>query len=204
MSATVYTIIPLEQDTLEWHAWRQNGIGASEARTVLGKNPFHTKDALLREKIHGKTNSRHTFSSAAAERGKNLEPEARKAYITKYGIHVRPLCVQSIEHEWLRASLDGMSLDGQLAVEIKSGRSDYAAMWQRGNIPEWHHWQLQHIMAVTGLECIDYWGYDPERGGVRFVHERNELSISEMLEKMYSFWQQVQQGRLQSSPLSLF
>lgn len=204
MKAVPYTIIPLEQDTPEWYAWRQEGVGASEARTVLGKNPFQSEKTLLQIKIHKQHKGNRKFSHAAAERGKALEPEARQAYIAKYGIHVRPLCVQSTKYDWLRASLDGMSLDGQLAIEIKSGRSDYAAMSQRGNIPEWHHWQLQHIMAVTGLPSIDYWGYDPDRGGVRFVHERNEHSITEMLEKMHSFWQKVQQGRLQFTTLSLF
>jgi hypothetical protein len=52
-------------------------------------------------------------------RGKDLEVEARAAYIKEVGKTVKPACVENIKNPWLRASLDGISNDGKTILEIR-------------------------------------------------------------------------------------
>ena len=97
--------VEIQQDTRAWHDWRRQGIGATEARAVRAGGKGAKR--LLREKT-GKEEERD-FQSAAMVRGKDLEPEARAAYIKEVGITVKPACVENIKTPWLRASLDGIS-----------------------------------------------------------------------------------------------
>ena len=93
------------------------------------------------------------------QRGKRLEPLARLAYVNHTGIDVEPVCVQSREHPWMRASLDGLSADGRHVVEIKCpGEKDHR-LAASGCVPEKYYAQLQHILAVTGLGEIYYWSF---------------------------------------------
>ena len=40
----------LHQNTPEWHQWRRQGIGASDAPVIMGETPFKTpKNALVDE-----------------------------------------------------------------------------------------------------------------------------------------------------------
>ena len=45
-----YTIIDFEQGTSKWLHWRHEGIGASDAATVMGENPW--KDAYESACLH--------------------------------------------------------------------------------------------------------------------------------------------------------
>ncbi len=45
-----FVVVELEQGTKAWHAWRRSGIGASEAPTIMGENPFETCEELLEKK----------------------------------------------------------------------------------------------------------------------------------------------------------
>ena len=77
-----YTIIDLEQGTPAWLEWRSQGIGASDAPTIMGENPWKRAADLLDEKC-GKLKSN---SNAAMVRGSALEPEARRRFEAKVGL----------------------------------------------------------------------------------------------------------------------
>jgi putative phage-type endonuclease len=179
--------LDFEQSTEEWLSWRRGGIGASDAPVVMGLSPWQKEGELLLLKT-GQRLERP--ANDAMQRGKRLEPVARLAYVNHTGIDVAPVCVQSREHPWMRASLDGLSADGQHVVEIKCpGEKDHC-LAASGCVPEKYFPQLQHILAVTGLGEIFYWSF-------RFDHtvllkvERDESFIAELLEKEIAFWTRV-------------
>jgi len=116
-----YLLLDLSQRSDEWLKWRDNGIGASDAPTIMGETRWKTRDSLLREKVYGAPERK----TATMIRGIELEPEALIAYQKHNGIKLRPVCIQSQYFPWLRASLDGLSYDGQRVVEIKCGESVY-------------------------------------------------------------------------------
>jgi len=176
-----------EQSTAEWLSWRRGGIGASDAPVVMGLSPWQKEGELLLLKTGQKV---ERPANDAMQRGKRLEPVARLAYVKHTGIGVEPMCVQSREHDWLRASLDGLSPDGQHVVEIKCpGEKDHS-LASSGRVPDKYYPQLQHILAVTGLGEIYYWSF-------RFGHtvllkvDRDDAFIAALLEKEIAFWAKV-------------
>ncbi len=182
-----YVTIHLQQGTPEWLAWRRQGIGASDAPTIMGENPWKSADDLLQEKCSGETST----PNAAMARGNALEPEARKRYETKVGVAFTPACLQSVKQEWLRASVDGVAANGTAVVEIKCGESVYRKVATSGDVPGYYYGQLQHILAVIPLESIDFYCYLPGRPELHLKVARNERYIGRLLETEYLFWQKL-------------
>jgi len=182
-----YTIVNLEQGTPAWLAWRGQGIGASDAPTIMGENPWKSAAQLLKEKCEGKSGG----PNAAMARGTALEPEARKRYESRSGVCVVPACLQSVKHEWLRASVDGLCVKGSAVVEIKCGESVYRNSSMTRKVPDYYVGQLQHILAVTDLPSIDFWCYLPGRPEVHLKMSRDDGYIQRLLEAEALFWQQI-------------
>ena len=148
-----YTVIQLQQGTVEWHEWRSNGIGASDAPAIMAENPWKNASLLMSEKLG---TAKKFAGNAATARGTALEPEARKRYELVRNVRVEPACLQSVRYEWQRASVDGLELNGSAVVEIKCGESVYKKTAATRQVPFYYVGQLQHILAVTGLPCIDF------------------------------------------------
>lgn len=184
-----FTTVDLEQGTREWLEWRHNGIGASDASTIMGQNRFSSAAALLKEK---RDPVRDSFQNEAMALGRRLEPEARKRYIAETGKDVRPVCLQSTRYDWLRASLDGLTVDHDAVVEIKCGRSAYWSTARSGSVPTYYYGQLQHIMAITGLDSLDFWCYWPDNPEILLPVERDDDYIEVLLSKELKFWNDVQ------------
>ena len=191
MTNTPYTIVKLRQNTPAWLEWRSRGIGASDAPAIMGENPWKSADYLLQEKCGCINNG----SNAAMARGTALEPEARKRYERTFGIRVSAACLQSTSYEWLRASVDGLATDGSTVVEIKCGESAYRKAATKREVPDYYFGQLQHILAVTGLDEIDFWCYLPSRPEIHIAVARDDSYIKRMLETEHAFWQQVMNRR---------
>ena len=186
-----YTIVNLQQGDKEWLEWRSQGIGASDAPTIMGENPWRSATTLLQEKCGGKTYS----PNAAMARGTALEPEARKRYEAQVGIHVVPACLQSVKYEWLRASVDGLAINGSAVVEIKCGESVYRKTSASRAVPDYYYGQLQHILAITNLQSIDFYCYLPDRPEVHLRIARDDSYIKRLLDTEYLFWQKIIKNR---------
>jgi putative phage-type endonuclease len=186
-----FTLVKHEQGTPEWLKWRHNGMGASDAPVVMGENPWKTADELLREK---RGPARESFQNAAMARGTLLEPEARRLYTSRTGRSVHAACLQSSKYAWLRASVDGITAEGDSVVEIKCGESVYRKTSQYGCAPDYYYGQLQHILAVTGLQSIDFWCYLPGLPELLVPVQRDEKYIEELLKAEFEFWKDVQRG----------
>ena len=117
-----YIRVELRQGTNAWHDWRKEGIGASDAASILGENPFRSARTVMDEKLE---DSIERVDNPRVALGVALEPNARQAYCCSSGAVFEPACVQSTKHPWMRASLDGLSADGQHVIEIKCGRAAY-------------------------------------------------------------------------------
>lgn len=187
-----FTTVQLDQGTPEWLEWRNQGIGASDAPAIMGENPWKTAADLLREK---RRPARQAEPNAAMARGTALEPEARKAYMSRTGKWVQAACLQSTRYEWLRASVDGITPSLDAVVEIKCGDSVYAKTAASGCAPDYYYGQLQHILAVTGLPAIDFWCYLPGRPELLVPVKRDDKYIDRLLEAEFQFWAQVERNR---------
>jgi putative phage-type endonuclease len=182
----------LHQNTPEWHRWRMQGIGASDAPVIMGETAFKTPRALWSIKT-GRT--AEGSAGPAARRGRELERFARRAYERQTGILVEPLCVVHKDFEWMRASLDGLSFDGSTLVEIKCPLSlrDRASA-QEGRIPYQYHAQLQHQLEVSGAEQAHYWSFHGTDGILIEIHPDREYA-KRLVEAESAFWELVKENR---------
>jgi putative phage-type endonuclease len=183
-----FTIVPLQQGTDDWREWRHNGIGASDASAIMGENRFKSVAQLLQEK---RGQVLDCGQNAAMARGAELEPEARSLYIATTGRQMRPACLQSTRYEWLRASLDGLAFNDDAAVEIKCGQSAYQVASQTHSVPDYYYGQMQHILAVTGFDSLDFWCYWPGYPALLIPVPRNIAYIERLLTNELKFWEQV-------------
>lgn len=187
-----YVVVDLEQGTSEWRNWRKNGIGASDAPVIMGENPWRKADQLLSEKLSKKDRD---FQNAAMARGTALEPEARRKFEEITKIKVIPVCLQSKKYDWLKASVDGLALDGSAVVEIKCGESVYKKTSNYGEVPSYYVGQLQHILAITGLPHIEFFCYLPGRPEVHLRIKRDDSYIGRLLVAEKAFWDNLQRSR---------
>lgn len=186
-----YRIVEHIQGSKKWLDWRRQGICASDAPTIMGENPWKSRDYLMREKIEGI----ECTPNEKMIRGRELEPEARKVFIQKTNVTFMPVCIEHRSLTWLKASLDGLSTDGRFVVEIKCGKSAYEKTERSQKVPDYYYGQLQHILAVTGLVRIEFWCYLPSRQGVYLRIYRDNEYIKNLLDQEYNFWKQVQEYR---------
>jgi putative phage-type endonuclease len=181
----------LQQNTPEWHQWRQQGLGASDAPVVMGEAGFRSPRMLWAVKT-GRTPE--GASGPAARRGRELERLARRAYERQSGTQMEPLCLVHDELRWMRASLDGLSFDGSTVLEIKCPISaDTQAAAKRGHIPPEYYAQLQHQLEVSRAAEAHYWSFDGRAGTLIRVTPDREYQ-KRLVEAEARFWELVQKN----------
>lgn len=183
-------MIALEQNTVEWLEFRKTKIGSSDAPVIMGESPWKTPQQLWEEKMGLKESS---YENPAMQRGKQLEAEARRAFELETGLVMWPNVLIHSEHEFIIASLDGITMDGQVAVEIKCPGQRSHKMALKGEIPKHYQIQMQHQLAVTGLQEMFYYSYDGQNG-VTFKIQRDDALIETLLEKEQEFFRCMQES----------
>jgi putative phage-type endonuclease len=150
----------LTQNTPEWLEFRRKKIGASDAPIILEVSPWKTPYQLWLEKTSGSLPP----STVRQKRGLELEELARQVFEKKTGMIMFPKVVLHPSLDWMMASLDGIDIDGQAIVEIKCpGQTDHDVA-KTGKVPEKYIPQLQHQLAVTGVEIAYYFSFDGNDG----------------------------------------
>lgn len=155
-------ILKLVQGTPEWHAYRQTMRNASETAAVMGVSPWLTPYQLWEVR----TGRRQIETNAAMRRGSALEATARLAYEMLTGQVMEPLVMQAGDYS---ASLDGMTFDGSLIVEIKCPmHGQQSSLWQQvaeGEVPEHYRLQVQHQLMVSEAALAHFYVYDGKGEG---------------------------------------
>lgn len=179
-----YLIDDLEQGSSEWLLWRQGVIGASDAATIMGENPWASSARLMEEKL----GMRKPFSGNAATReGHLLENFARKELTKKFKKKLRPSIVQDASHPFLAASLDALDSNNSLIYEIKCGAKAYEKISLSGKIPNYYIAQLQHMLMVTEMDYLIYAAYRPNQRLITQQVDRNEAYISRLRKQELTF-----------------
>lgn len=177
-------ILPTYKDWLEW---RFNGIGASDAPSVMNASPFMTREELWAKKTERLLSKK---STPQMKRGKDLEELARREYEKMTGIEMAPAFIEHDEIPFAIASLDGMNIKASRALEIKCpGKVDHGTAL-KGQIPHKYIWQCVHILMVTGLSELDYFSFDGE-SGVIINFKRNFEMENRLLKAETIFWEHV-------------
>lgn len=177
-----------QQGSPEWLEMRKRHIGASDAPIILGASPWCTPYELWERKLGI---AKEIEETPAMRRGSLMEPEARKAFELATKLEVFPQIVYHTKHKFMMSSLDGLTLDGSAAVEIKCPGKKAHSMALKGKVPEYYIPQLQHQLACLGIEKVYYYSYDGYNGVVLEI-DRDDVFIENLIEKEKEFWECVQ------------
>lgn len=139
-------IIEHEIGSESWHDYRSNKIGASDSAVCLGISPFKTLLQLYEEKVNGVKQK----GNWAMQRGLDREEEARCWFQDHTGIHVEPVIIEHPILEWKFATLDGMSTDGKVIVEIKWCSCKVHELAKQGQVIDYYYSQVQ-----SQIECAE-------------------------------------------------
>lgn len=147
----VFRVVELEQGTDEWLDWRKHGVTATEVASAVTKHNF---DDIVNDKLglNPPWNPPHQVKMAM-EVGTILEPYARDYASNALGMAFEPVCVESVEHPFMRVSLDGLvEVDGRWhGLEVKCGKSYSTKFAQTGKPCDYVMTQIQYQMLVCGL-----------------------------------------------------
>lgn len=172
----------IQQNTSDWLELRKRSVGASDAPIIMGASPWKTPYQLWEEKM----GLRENLMNDAMRRGHELEETVRKAFEQSVGVVVFPVVKFHPQNKWMIASMDGVTLDGKIAVELKTAnKTDHQGVIE-GRIPDKYYPQLQHQMAVGGWTSMYYCSWHD--GDCRhLVVKRNDDYIVNMIEKEQQF-----------------
>lgn len=192
------------QGSPEWLAARAGSLGASQVADALartksgwGASRANVRAQLIRERLTG--NPTETFTSAAMQRGKDLEPQARAMYSFQTGYEVEEIAlVRHPEIDGSHCSPDGLCGDTGL-VEIKCCGDARHHEILNGSEPEERYvkqclWQL----ACTGRDWVDLAYFNPDWPAemqlvVRRI-DRDAAAIEEIEEEVSKFLSEVKEA----------
>ena len=154
-------VLKLVQGSPEWHAHRSQSRNASETPVVLGISPYMTPYQLWEVRTGRKT----VEVTLPMRHGKELEPAARRAYEALTGLVMEPLVLAEGDYS---ASLDGITLDGALILEVKCPLKGQASeLWKQvaaGELPDHYYWQVQHQLMVSDALLAHVFVFDGTLG----------------------------------------
>lgn len=178
----------------EWLAYRKKGIGGSDASIVCGMNRYKSPVELWMEKTDQLP---YQEAGEAAYWGTQLEALVRTEFTRRTGMEVNlvPYLLQSEEHSFMKANLDGICEHpeyGPCIFEAKTASAYKCGEWEEDSLPDEYLLQIQHYMAVTGYRgayIAVLIGGNTFRW--KFV-ERDEELITMLIQLETNFWNHVE------------
>lgn len=181
----------------DWLKWREGGLGASDAATVMGVSPFERPEELWGRRT-GRLGPKP--DSFPMRRGRMLEPRARAEYERRTGIPMpKRLGMHDVFH-YLRASFDGLNLELPRASEFKCpGQVDHGRAC-RGEVPAHYLWQCVVLMLVSNLPSVDYLSFDPgtdtREGTSALITVERDLALENAyIARAARFWSCIEDDR---------
>lgn len=193
----------MDQHSNEWFSARLGKVTASKVKDVMSKGrgsaPSVTRQnymmQLLCERLTGKREE--GFTSAAMQRGTELEPVARSAYELDKGVMISEAgLILHPSIEGFGASPDGLILSARGGLEIKCpNTATHVATIQSGKHDTQYEWQMFAQMACADLEWVDFVTFDDrlpdELQYACFRLERDEARIRQMETEIKLFLEEL-------------
>lgn len=178
-------IVDLQQGSPEWLSFRLEKIGASDAPVIMGVSPYWDLMSLYKQKCCGMDKP----PNAAMLYGRKNEEVARLLFEEQNNLAVFPMVGVHEVRTWQVASFDGLTLEQDVAVEIKCANEKDHNLAKDGKIPEKYYPQLQHQLAVSGLAQIFYFSYRGAlKEGITIVVKRDDKYIDKLIAREEEFY----------------
>lgn len=180
--------VELEQDSEEWHKLRSEKLGASDVASIMGVSPYRSPYELWLLK----TKRIPPFTQTDAMLyGKRMEPILREAYFEQTNELFAPAVYIHDEHDFLMASLDGLSFDEDKILEIKACNKEVFTKAQQGEVAEHYFPQLQmQLSCVPTAQEVHFHCYH-KQDTVTVIVRRDDEFIKKMLYECQEFWDHV-------------
>ena len=166
-------VYDMEQRSPEWHAIRKGVITGTRVKEVFASNNLKLVDKLIGEKYSDADED--MISSAAIQRGIDLEPHARREYERYTGLEVDDLgFVLHADRDWHGHSPDGMvkvNSKHVIGIEIKCPNTSTHVRYIRMNkLPAEYRHQVYNMFLVNpDIERVDFISYD-NRFTIKPIH----------------------------------
>lgn len=149
-------VLNLIQGTPEWLAHRVKCLNASEAAAMLGISKYQTRSDLLKVKATGVYPEVDAQTQMIFDQGHKFEALARPIAEKVIGEELYPaVYAGEVDGLMLSASLDGITMLGDIIWEHKSLNDALRAALAHGTIPGEYHPQIEQGLLLTGAEkCL--------------------------------------------------
>jgi len=158
--------INVEQGSDAWFQNRLGRITASKFKDLMSGESTKGYNDLISEVaaeiVSGEVEE--TYSNYDMERGKELEPEARKLYSELFDVDVAQvgLCIPDEDnefHDWIGISPDGLT-EGDLEIKCPKKKTHWNYI-KNNKLPNEYKWQVQGRLFVSKLPYCDFMSYYP-------------------------------------------
>lgn len=174
----------------EWLQWRRGGLGGSDAAAIMEVSPWCTRFQKFEEKVYGVESE----DNAAKAFGRAKEEGARRDFEKLMGKSFFPTNLERTDIPWLKASLDGLTVSGLYAVEIKKTSREDHELAKKGQVTPKYFPQCQHILnVVPSLETFYFYSSpaDGSKGAVVEVARENLYIEEQLFPTEQRFWDLV-------------
>lgn len=194
-----FTPVMQDVEPEKWLQLRTTGIGGSDAGAIMGMNKYSSPLTVYLQKkgVEGFTGNLST------EWGHILEEPIRRKAADELGIAIVsvPGMYTSIEHPFMNANLDGLchadhqieiggkSVEGFGGHEIKTSANGDG--FTDDEIPDSYYCQVQHYMAVTGLDwfILTVFILSKKQGKHYIIPRNNDFIYSRLIPAEKDFWE---------------
>lgn len=147
-------LLTMEQRTEEWFNWRLKGVTSSD---VIRCWFSESKDSLIDNILHkfSPPSNLNPKSQKHIRRGIHFEPIARDFVNLTWGGSFRPVCCQHDVYPYLISSLDGLSEDGNIVLEIKCPSISNFNKLDEFSFDLKHYYQIQWASLIS--QCKELW-----------------------------------------------
>ena len=194
MKTTAVKIVNTKELSREdWLLFRTRGIGGSDVAPVLGISAYSQPLKIYMEKT-GQWESEDLSDKEAIVWGNILESVIAKEFARRnpnYQVQNCNYILQKPDHPFMIANIDRSLYHPQKGwgvLEIKTANARMEGKWTEDEIPYEYILQIQHYLAVTGLN----WGYVAVLlGGQKYKQyyiEKDQELINILIEKETDFW----------------
>ena len=206
---------PIEQDKEpeKWLELRTTGIGGSDAGAIMGLNKYASPLTIYLSK----KNVEGFKGNAATEWGHILEDPIRKKAAEELGIEIIsvPGMYTSNDIPYMNANLDGLchadnqvtiggeTVEGLGGFEIKT--SSRGEGFSEDEIPDSYYCQVQHYMAVTGLNrfILTAFFMNTKRAKHYIVKRNDDFIYTQLIPAEKNFWENFVMVNNPPEPLGL-
>lgn len=194
-----FTPVNQEKEPERWLELRTTGIGGSDAGAILGLNKYASPLTVYMQKkgIEG------FGGNASTEWGHILEDPIRQKAAQELGIEICivPGMYTSYEYPFMNANLDGIchadhqvtiggnTVEGMGGHEIKTSANGEG--FTEDEIPDSYYCQVQHYMAVTGLDwfILTVFILSTKQGKHYVIPRNDDFIYTKLIPAEKNFWE---------------